>query len=280
MTDGLYLEHNGRRTRLKWHQLRRRLADPVFSPAVMAQGFETGASMEIDLRVRADFGFAVIHDATLERETSGHGPVFAHERADLAALRYRDSGEALTLSEDLGRMLRSAHPDTVLQFDMKSGLSEIGEAGLSHLADIIGVNGKNVIVSAKDLQLMTAMRDRLPGVARGIDPSDEIEEAWQDGGLSAAREALWRALRAPTDAGTIYLHYPLILRADDQGFDMIAACHEAGLLVDAWTFNPADPDAGLTAQERATIRRLVACGADQITTDEALLIAASFQAEG
>ncbi|MEO2038621.1 MAG: glycerophosphodiester phosphodiesterase, partial [Martelella sp.] len=69
-------------------------------------------------------------------------------------------------------------------------------------------------------------------------------------------------------------------KAADHGLDMIAASHEAGLLVDAWTFNPARPDDGLTVEELETVRRLLELGADQITTDEAPLLEAAWRAAG
>ena len=116
------------------------------------------------------------------------------------------------------------------------------------------------------------MRDAMPEVARGIDPSDEIAEAWHSDGLAAAASVLEAALAGPSEAGTVYLHYPLILKAVDCGLDMVAISHEAGMLVDAWTFNPARRDAGLTASELETLRRLLELGVDQITTDEAPLL--------
>ena len=145
----------------------------------------------------------------------------------------------------------------LLQFDTKSGLDEIGEVGLAHLRRIIGSRAGNIIVSATDLELIAAMRDAMPDVARGIDPSVEIAEAWRKDGLAVAARALEAALAGPSAASTIYLHYPLVLKAADHGLDMIAISHQAGMLVDVWTFKPVRPDAGLSAGELDTIRRLL-----------------------
>ena len=57
--SGLQIVAAGHVTRLKWHRLRRSLADPEFGAAVMAEGFWVGASMELDLQVRGDGGFVV-----------------------------------------------------------------------------------------------------------------------------------------------------------------------------------------------------------------------------
>ena len=58
---GLQISHLGHVIRLKWHRLRRSIADPEFGAAVMADGFRLCASMELDLQVRADGGFVVLH---------------------------------------------------------------------------------------------------------------------------------------------------------------------------------------------------------------------------
>lgn len=273
---GLFIELDGRKTRLKWHQLRKSVAAPTFSPAVMSEGFELGASMELDLRVRADGGFAVLHDDTLESETDGAGTVRSHQRADMEDVHYGASGDKVILSEDLGEMLRDAHPEAVLQFDMKSTLDEVGEKGLQHLERIIGAHGSNIIISGEDLDLIAAVREAIPNVARGIDPTPEIFAAWRDDGASKAQSVLEAALAGPAQASTCYLHYLLILRAADHGIDMIRICHDAGMLVDAWTFNPQNPDQGLTTSEEHIVARLLQLRVDQITTDEAPVVEAAW----
>ena len=50
---GLQIEFEGHSTLLKWHRLRRRMADPLFSAEVMAEGFRAGASMELDAMTQA-----------------------------------------------------------------------------------------------------------------------------------------------------------------------------------------------------------------------------------
>ncbi|MBA3519635.1 MAG: hypothetical protein H0T75_18800, partial [Rhizobiales bacterium] len=107
---GLAIFHAGFRTRLKWHRLRRRMADPMFSLDVMQDGFRLGASMELDLRVRHDGGFVVLHDDTLDRETTGAGAASDQTIAGLRKLHFDDSGleaagrrplRPLILAEDL-----------------------------------------------------------------------------------------------------------------------------------------------------------------------------------
>jgi hypothetical protein len=97
---GLQIVEAGHVTRLKWHRLRRSLADPEFGAFVLAEGFKIGASMELDLQVRGDGGFVVPHNETLDRETTGTGAVALHTGAQLSTPRYRLQDAGLILSED------------------------------------------------------------------------------------------------------------------------------------------------------------------------------------
>ncbi|MFB9947644.1 glycerophosphodiester phosphodiesterase [Rhizobium puerariae] len=267
--SGLGIAHRGHFTRLKWHRLRRSFNDPLFSAGVMAEGFRLGASTELDLRVRADGGFVVLHDETLEGETNGHGFIAETSADDIRGLRLKSGGHPPILSEDLATMLETAHPDALLQFDMKDTLAVIGERGLDHLADRFAGAGASVIVSGHDLNLIVAVAKRLPGLKRGIDPTDKLGEIHGAAGWGAVEKELLADLRGPTEPDTIYLYWPMLLDAARAGFDMIGLCHDAGKLVDAWTFNLRNPDAGFDEAEARDFAALMALKPDQITTDEA-----------
>lgn len=270
---GLALEQNGHRTRLKWHRLRRRMADPLFSAVAMADGFRLGASMELDLRLRGDGGFVVLHDEVLEGETTSSGRIADWSRDDLRGVHYRDGAGApprsLLFSEDLAAMLGTAHADALLQFDMKDDLAAIGSRGLDHLVRQFSELPASIIVGANDLKLVLAVKDRLPRLPRGIDPSDKLGPIYQQGGLAAVEADLLADLRGPIEPNTVYLYWPLLLRARREGLDLVALCHGEGALVDAWTFNLKDPVAGFSDEEWENFSALMALKPDQITTDEA-----------
>lgn len=267
--SGLAIRHPGGVTRLKWHCLCRSLADPLFSPQALSDGMRLGASMEIDLRVRADGGFVLLHDAELDGETTGRGLVREAHAADLRALQMKDGGAPLTLSEDLSDMLGTAHPEALLQFDMKDDLAMIGERGMDHLQSCFRNAGRQVIVSGSDLDLIIAVKQRLRGVRRGIDPSDKLHEIGRDHGLAAMEKELLADLDGPTEADTVYLHWPLVLETARKGLDLIGLCHDRNRLVDAWTYNPRNPQAGFDDAEWRDFSALMALNPDQITTDEA-----------
>jgi glycerophosphoryl diester phosphodiesterase len=275
--NGLAISLNGRQARLKWHRLRRSLAEPEFSAEVMADGFRLGASMELDLCVRTDGGFAVLHDDLLDRETTGTGPVLAQTGADLAAIWYRQSGLPLILSEGLAAMMPSAHPEALLQFDIKDDLATVGARGLDHLVDHFGQSALPIIFSGGCLDLIGALATRMPEVRRGIDPTDRLIEVLQGQDLSAAAALLIAELRGPTAPDTCYLSWELVLEVQARGLDLVALCHAEGVKVDAWTYTLADP-AGFSDAEWGQFSALMALGPDQITTDEAIATEAAWMA--
>ncbi len=265
---GLGIAHQGHFTRLKWHRLRRSFNDPLFSAGVMAEGFRLGASTELDLRVRADGGFVVLHDEELEGETTGHGLVREALPENIRGITLLEGGHPPILSEDLATMLRTAHPDALLQFDMKDELAVIGPRGMDHLADYFAGAGSSIIVSGADLDLIVAVKQRLPGLKRGIDPTDKLVEIYRHHGLKAVETDLRADIAGPTEPDTIYLAWQLVLQAAGDGLDLIGLCHDAGRLVDAWTFNLKDPDAGFHDEEARNFTALMALKPDQITTDQ------------
>ncbi|HHY51079.1 MAG TPA: glycerophosphodiester phosphodiesterase [Alphaproteobacteria bacterium] len=273
---GLAIEHEGHRTRLKWHRLRRSLADPLFSAEAMSQGFRLGASMELDLRVRGDGGFVVLHDEVLEGETTGRGEIARLSRRDMETARLRD-GRALVFSEDLAALLAAAHPEAILQFDMKDDLAVIGAAGMRHLAEQFSDLPCPVIVSGHDLDLIVAVKRLLPNLRRGIDPTDKLVARIEREGWDGVADDLVRDVEGPTEPDTVYLHWQLVLQAAARDLDLIALCHARGAKVDAWTFTLADPT-GFSDAEWHDFSALLALRPDQITTDEAVATERAFQA--
>jgi glycerophosphoryl diester phosphodiesterase len=267
--SGLAITHQGHATRLKWHRLRRSWDDPLFSAEVMAEGFKLGASMELDLRVRGDGGFVVLHDDLLEGETTGQGEISRMSRAQMHDARFTD-GRPLIFSEDLAAMLSTAHPDALLQFDMKDDLAVIGERGVAHLAQHFSKLPCSVIVSGHDLDLIVAVKERLPNLLRGIDPTDKLAALIERDGWSSVADDLMGDLTGPTEPDTVYLYWELVLDAANRGIDLVALCHEHGAKVDAWTFTLADPAGGFSEQEWRDFSALMALQPDQISTDEAV----------
>lgn len=270
--SGLGLKANDHWVRLKWHRLRQSLHDPLFSPHVLHEGFRIGASMELDLRVRRDGGFVVLHDADLRGETTGTGPITSMTRDDLKAFMFKGEDRPLLFSEDLAALLADAHPDALLQFDMKDDFDTIGAAGISHLASLFRSKSQSLIISGACLRLIGAIANRLPEIRRGIDPTDRLLAAFKTGGPQRVEVEALAEIRGATQPDTVYLAWQLLLRMQTEGLDLVALCHAEGMRVDAWTFTPKTAAIGLTADETAQLNALVALKPDQITTDEAVAL--------
>ncbi len=276
--EGLGLTHGGHFTRLKWHRLRRRMKDPLFSVDTLRHGFRVGASMELDLRVRKDGGFVILHDADLAGETTGHGKILDLAHAELTGVVMADGGRPVLTSETTASILRSGHPDAVLQFDMKDCLTEIGERGIDHLArQFADTPTASFIISGDCLDLIVLARDRLPEWRRGIDPSDKLVDLLRESGPAAVERDLLADLRGPTDPDTVYLAWKLVLAAHKGGLDLIGLCHAEGRRVDAWTFNLVDPAGGFSDYVWQDFAALLSLQPDQITTDEALATEAAWR---
>src|ERR1700760_1833809 len=91
MSDGVAIERNGHRTWLKWHRARKHFSDLPFTGERILEGLRAGASVEVDLIKHADGGFAVLHDFSLDRGTTGTGLVVDTPAAVLRGLNLRDA---------------------------------------------------------------------------------------------------------------------------------------------------------------------------------------------
>lgn len=269
---GLQIAAHGHVIRLKWHRLRRSLRDLLFSLDVLRDGFRIGASMELDLRVRRDGGFVVLHDEDLSGETTGRGRIRHMLPKDLSAVTFKTGNRPLLCSEDLADLLSAGHPEALLQFDMKDDFATIGPAGVRHLVAQFGARTGSLIISADCLQLISAMAEQLPDLRRGIDPTHRLIAAFKAGGAKQVEADLKAEIAGPTEPDTIYLAWPLLLQLQKAGLDMVALCHAEGRQVDAWTFTPRDLGTGLTGVEREHLLAIVALKPDQITTDEAVAL--------
>ena len=269
---GLQITAQDHVIRLKWHRLRRSLRDPLFSVDVLHEGFRVGASMELDLRVRWDGGFVVLHDDDLRRETTGRGLINGMTRDDLSAVRLKDDLRPLLFSEDLAEQLSSGHPEALLQFDMKDDFETVGPAGVRHLVEHFGSQTQSLIISADCLHLITAMAEQLPDLRRGIDPTYRLIAAFKGGGAAQVEADLKAEITGPTEPDMIYLAWPLLLQLHQAGLDMVALCQAEGKQVDAWTFTPCNLATGLTPVEREHFLAIAAMKPNQLTTDEAVAL--------
>lgn len=268
MADPISVTRNGHRTFLKWHRARRRASDPVFTGKRIIEGMRMGASVEVDLVMTADKGLAVLHDMTLDRETTGTGAVAAASDALIRQLHLRGNDGApiddpVMLLDDLCSLLASGpvSPDALLQLDYKEDANVLDERAIANFARATTPVANNMIVSSGSAKAVKMLTDAVPGMRSGFDPSDEgkFTSALASGEL---QDFVDDAYAAAPDADLIYLYWEIVTLAADAGFDIVAAFHEHGQRVDAWTIRSVD-EASLKVVER-----LLALRVDQITTDD------------
>lgn len=268
MDAPLHIDRDGHRTRLKWHRGRRKAADPAFTGARIVEAMRLGASVEVDLVVHADHGFAILHDLTLERETTGRGRVRDTGAAALRQLHLRgNDGEPLPdrvmLLEDLCALLGSEppHPEALLQLDFKQDASALDPLTVAGFVSSIGPLLANLVLSGGDADANDVLTLAAPMLRTGYDPcyGPSLDRLRATGDY---RRFTRDALAAAPKAEIVYLHHEIVLAADRAGYDMIGAIHDAGRRVDAWTIRQVD-DTTLSQ-----VGRLLALKADQITTDD------------
>jgi glycerophosphoryl diester phosphodiesterase len=267
MPDPVSVTRDDHRTYLKWHRARRRAGDTAFTPRRIREGMALGASVEVDLVAHAGDGFAVLHDMTLDRATTGKGLVRAASAAELRTLRLRDpegrpTEDHVLLLDDLAALVGAGgvHPDALLQLDYKEENPPLSETALAAFARAVAPIARAGIISSGDADAVRALSASARGLRIGYDPCHDgaVER------LRATRDypSFVAEALATLPAEMIYLDHALLLFAAADGFDLVAAFHAPGRRVDAYTIRAADP-AGIAAA-----RRLLALRVDQITTDD------------
>lgn len=266
--DAISVTRDGRRTFLKWHRARRRAADPVFTGRRILEGMAAGASVEVDLVVHGDDGFAVLHDLRLERETTGRGLVRATSAEALRRLWLRDdagvpTADRVMLLEDLATLVAGSrlHPEALLQLDYKEDAAALTPRAIAAFGEAVGPVAAHVILSSGDAEAVRLLAAGVPGLHVGHDPCDEVAIDRLRAGRDFAGFVAGALVESP-GAELIYLDLRLVLAAQDAGFDLVAAFHTAGRRVDAYTIGRAD------ASGIAAARRLLDLHVDQVTTDD------------
>jgi glycerophosphoryl diester phosphodiesterase len=206
---------------------------PAFRRAV-----EVGASMvELDVQLTRDGHPIVIHDWTLERTTSGRGPVRRHTRAEIATLdagRWFAPGFAGTRVPGLDEVL-AAVPIRI-NVELKAAGDDGLERRVLETVEEAGALGRVVFSSFDPSSL-----ERL----RALSAEAELAVLW-------AGRTIARALALADRVGARSVH----LRKGARAAAAIAAGHAAGLAMRVWTVNsPAD------------FTRLTDAGADGVFTD-------------
>lgn len=268
MADAISVTREGHRTFFKWHRGRRTGTDPVFTWRRIIEGMKLGASVEVDLVIHADDGMAVLHNLSLELETTGSGLVRQTSAEVLRGLHLRDNArqpidDKVMLLEDLAALIArdGAHPEGLLQLDYKEDAAALNPEVIANFARALGPVARHFILSSGDAESVRLLSENVPGLRIGYDPCHKgaMERLMETRDYAAfVADAVAAAPKSELD----YLEYRLVLEADRDGFDLIAAFQAHGRRIDAYTVKRAD------AEGLAVVRRLLELRVDQITTDD------------
>lgn len=268
MSDPLHIEQGGHRTWLKWHRGRRKASDPVFTGSRILEAMRLGASVEVDLVIHADHGCAILHNFSLEEETTGTGLVRETSAAALRELHLRTNDgtvlpDRVMLLEDLCALLakETPHPDALLQLDFKEVSAALTPKVVANFGATVGPVARSLILSGGDFDAISLLANSAPNLRTGYDPcyGESLARLKATGDF---KTFINDALATAPDAEMIYLAYDIVLEADAAGFDIVAPIHASGRRIDAWTIRTVD-DTTLPK-----VRRLLALKVDQITTDD------------
>lgn len=260
--------------RLKWHKLRTRLGEAPFKLSNLALGWQSGASLEVDILASRDHRFIVAHDATLGPATTGRGRIARLPIAAAENLFHRDGDGVLdpdaplqTLA-DFAAPLRAMQraPDSRLQLDLKlPGGRPPSEASVADAAMAVAGLEDTIVIGSYYLDAARHFVSAMPGARLGYDP---MRAASRDPGLARDPERLLRHLeRRRKGVSIAYLQFAVVVAAEVQGFPLVRRLLDLGIATDAWTVNPGP---GLTD---SVLRRLVEAKVRQITTDAPIEIA-------
>jgi glycerophosphoryl diester phosphodiesterase len=237
------------------------------------------------------------HDETLDRETTGRGPLRSVSTAEFRRLRLRDSDEPPATLADVVEALRHVQRPLKVQVDFKDALpvaAEVAAAFLAALAPLRANPHLEVIVGCLADWNLRMLRRMDPTLAVGLDFALYLDSPGQeplrlptrinaygyldDHPLGYRRflpvqlyledriEALINLLPG---ANEVYLGKAFVQQALRDGVNPVALIHRTrpGMLVDVWTINADDPDFP------SSLAAALGAGAGQITTDTAVRVA-------
>ncbi|HEV8354316.1 MAG TPA: glycerophosphodiester phosphodiesterase family protein [bacterium] len=294
-----HVRYQGRRIDLKYHRLLSGSGlHPPNSLSALREVLDGGAEViEFDVRALSD-GFVLLHDATLERETTGSGPAATARSAAVRELRLRGWDDPPTLLDDVTAAL-ARHTGTLkVQVDFKEAMPVSAELArrLLHALEPLRANaGLRIVVGCLGDWNLRLLRRFDPSLPVGLDFALYLDAPLMDEmprlpvrvnvygylddhplGFAAVIppaaylqdriESLCRLIPGPVE---VYLRKEFIRAALADGVNPVTVVRESlgDVGVDGWTVNDGDPDFA------ADLRALLDAGVSQITTDTALQLA-------
>jgi len=249
-------------------------APPNSLEAIQASLAAGAAFIEVDVNALADNDYLLGHEADLEAETSGQGPVIEYPSRQARSLYIKHRGvntryPVALLSDVVTLFVNSYHP-TYLQLDYKNVIPFSSDEPLYRLIKLIESLGSRVIVSSGADWQLRRLRKIAPWLNLGLDimwyiswqPANEPRDPrdfpkqlgvygyYDDHILSTEvhwpvaeylRDRCESLLRIVPDTGVFYLDHNLVAQSLRDGFNWAEALHQEGIKLDAWTMDVTNP---------------------------------------
>jgi len=206
--------------------------------------------LEFDVHLSRDGEVVVIHDPTLDRTTTGSGPIREKTLAELGALRLKDRTGAVTEEpiptlDEVAAVAATGRRRMLLEIkvdDRRRRYPGIEEKVLASL-DRHAMSGSTVVM-AFERETWRRVRELRPDITAGALYSPNTLRA-MGSTLAEELDAVRRA-----GVGVVGLHQDLV------DTDTIQSVHRAGLILGVWTVN-----------ERSALRRFIQLGVAVVITD-------------
>ncbi len=210
---------------------------PENSRAAIHAAIRAGYGIEIDLQLSRDGAAMVFHDYDLARLTGQRGPVQQRLAAELAEVRLLGGNEGIpTLAE----VLELVDGRAALLIELKDQQGQMGVTdGRLEAATAAALQGYSgpVAVMSFNPEMMVALRELAPGVARGLVTCDYSAGDWPL--LRAERRDALRAIPDYGRAGASFLSH----QAQDLARDRVAELAAAGADLLCWTIRSPEQEA-------------------------------------
>jgi len=301
MTLPGHLTFGGRRMLLKYHRLLSGTgAHPPNSLSALRELLDGGAeAIEFDVHAIGGGDYLLVHDETLDRETTGTGPVAASTPASVKNLRLRGWDEAPALLSEVARILAEHRRPVKVQVDFKdqrplpakevqSFLRAIEPLRAnSNLSVVVGCLGDWNLRTlrrldshlALGLDFLLYLDAPMPGEFPCLPLRVNVYGYLDDHPLGYMRlvptrdyleDRIESLCHLVPGAVEVYLRLDFIIQAHSDGINPVDVVRRAlgSVLIDGWTLNADHP------QTPEMLRALSVNGVDQITTDTAVQLAA------
>ena len=210
--------------------------------------------LEFDVHLSRDGEVVVIHDPTLDRTTTGSGPVRARTVAELRALFLKERGgptaERVPLLDEVARLAAAGRREMYLEIKVDErgqrypGIEEKVLAVLDRHA-----MGPATVVMAFEVETWQRVRE--------LRPTQRVGALYSGRTLSQMGSTVTREMEAAQKAGAAYvgLQYGLITA------EVVALASRLGVVLGAWTVN-----------DSSAIDRMIGLGVVLVTSDRPDLV--------